>query len=277
MIGTAQTPLNVQAHLLLADAQAQARSQLAQALRQHGYLVDEADSGTVVLTLLEKNSIDLLLLDLNLAGMNGVEVMRRARQMHRDLPIIVLTAHATIESTIAAIKTNVVDYLLKPCRTDDLLLTISRAIEERAQQLRRQRLFERLREAMDTLDQPSIPVTPLPVPQPTPIADNVVQAGMLVFDREKRVVTLQTTPPRTVELTEGEASVLLALMAKPNQVFTYNQLAKTALGYEGMDKWTVESVIRSTVFRLRHKIEDGTDAPQFIRTVRGRGYFFAMV
>jgi two-component system OmpR family response regulator len=104
---------------------------------------------------------------------------------------------------------------------------------------------------------------------------DVLRVGTLELDRQKRQVTLQTHPPRTVELTEGEQSILVVLMEKPNQVLSYNDLAKLALGYEGMDKWTVESVIRSTVFRLRHKIEAGPDAPCLIRTVRGRGYFFS--
>ena len=101
-----------------------------------------------------------------------------------------------------------------------------------------------------------------------------MDVGVLALDREKRLVTVKTDPPRIVELTEGEASILVALMQKPDQVLTPNQLAKTALGYDGMDKWTVESVVRSSVFRLRNKIEPGSDNPQLIRTVRGRGYFF---
>lgn len=274
---TPQTRINSTVRLLVAEAPTPSSS-LVDLFQPLGYHIDQAHSARETLAWLEDASFDLLVLDTSVPGMSDAELVSRARQSQRDLPIVVLTAQATVESTIAAIKANVVDYLLKPCRSDDLLMTVTRAIAERAQQMRRQQLFDRLREAMDTLDQPSPSREPAPAPNPaTPaMTTQVIRTSMLSFDREKRMVTLQTNPPRTVELTDGEASVLVVLMEKPNQVFTYHQLAKTALGYEGMDKWTVESVIRSTVFRLRHKIEGEADAPQLIHTVRGRGYFIAL-
>lgn len=198
--------------------------------------------------------------------------------MRRDLLIIVLTAQATIESAIAAVKTDVVDYMLKPCRTEDLILTITRALEERAEQTRHQRLLDMVGEAMEALQRAGNGTEARPLPPdlvPSARAPELLRVGVLALDREKRLATLATDPPRTVELTEGEASILTALMQKPNEVVTYNQLAKTALGYEGMDKWTVESVIRSSVFRLRQKIEPGPDSAHLICTVRGRGYYFA--
>ena len=131
---------------------------------------------------------------------------------------------------------------------------------------------------MNALREPEVATKPLPIEPTMPTSNapgDMLSIGTLALDRQKRQVTLHTNPPRVVELTEGELSILVVLMERPNQVLSYNDLAKTALGYEGMDKWTVESVIRSTVFRLRHKIETGPDAPCFIRTVRGRGYFFS--
>jgi two-component system phosphate regulon response regulator OmpR len=104
---------------------------------------------------------------------------------------------------------------------------------------------------------------------------DVLQIGVLSLDREKRLATVKSNPPRTVELTEGEMSILVALMEHPNQVLSCNQLADVALGYEGLDKWTIENMIRSSVFRLRQKIEASPDQPHLICTVRGRGYFFS--
>jgi DNA-binding response OmpR family regulator len=265
------------ASLLVVDAQVKERSFAVENLTRKGYLVDEATSGGEALAQLENKSYDLVVLDVALPGTNGVEVMRRIRDAQPDLPIVVLTAHATVESAVAAVKLGVVDYLFKPCKTEDLALTISRALEEHTQRLRHQRLISLVGEAMNVLRQPET-TEPLPLPSVSAspmLVTETLRVGTLVIDRQKRQATLNTHPPRTVELTEGELSVLIALMEKPNHVLSYNDLAKTALGYEGMDKWTVESVIRSTVFRLRHKIEPGPDAPCLIRTVRGRGYFFS--
>ena len=68
---------------------------------------------------LARQPYDLMVLDMVMPGMHGVEVMRRARELRPDLSIIVLTAHATVESAIASVKSDVTDYMLKPCSFDD--------------------------------------------------------------------------------------------------------------------------------------------------------------
>ena len=264
--------------ILVIDANETARRSTIEFLNRNGFSTDQASSGKAALLKLENHPPDLVILDVELPEANGVELMTQLRKAHPDLLLVILTAHATVESAVAAVKLNAVDYMLKPCKSEDLILTISRALEERTEQRRHQRLLALVGEAMNTLRQPEAMVQPLPgvagSVAPSVLRD-VLRVGTLELDRQKRQVTLQTHPPRTVELTEGEQSILVVLMEKPNQVLSYNDLAKLALGYEGMDKWTVESVIRSTVFRLRHKIEAGPDAPCLIRTVRGRGYFFS--
>jgi DNA-binding response OmpR family regulator len=131
----------------------------------------------------------------------------------------------------------------------------------------------------DTSDMPEpiAPATPAASASVTPAIaapnSDLLRVGPLTLDRQKRMASLedQSLPP--VELTEGEVAVLEQLMQHPNQVMSVNQLANSALGYQGMDKWTVESVVRSCVFRLRQKIEPAPDTPKLICTVRGRGYF----
>jgi DNA-binding response OmpR family regulator len=271
---------NSRVGVLVVDADADVRGPLARTLRKSGFCVQEAASGPAALQLLETKPFDLMVVDLGIPGISGVEVMLRARLMRRDLLIIVLTGQATIESAIAAVKTDVVDYMLKPCRIDDLMLTITRAMAERAEQVRHQHLLDMVGETMEALQKAGTPRdggSGAPDSTFAARAPELLRVGVLALDRQKRLATLTTDPPRTVELTEGEASILTALMEKPNQVFTYNQLAKTALGYEGMDKWTVESVIRSSVFRLRQKIEPSPDSARLICTVRGRGYYFSQV
>jgi DNA-binding response OmpR family regulator len=262
--------------LLIVDAESGV--QLASALKQRGYRVEQVASGKEALALLEARPFDLMVVDMAIPGVTGVEVMLRARLMRRDLLIIVLTGNATIESAIAAVKTDVVDYMLKPCRTDDLILAINRALADRAEQMRHQRLLEMVGEAMEALHHPGSPLEPDSLTPREPQfarAPDLFKVGALALDRQKRLATLTTNPPRTVELTEGEASILTTLMEKPNQVFTYSQIAKAALGYDGMDKWTVESVVRSSIFRLRQKIETGPNTARMICTVRGRGYYFS--
>lgn len=279
MIESRQAPAFVsQINVLVVDADSRSRLAVADALKCKGYSVQDTASGQEAVDWLGQAAFDLLVLDTNLRGNSGVDLMRRARQMDADLLIVILTAHASVESTIAAIKANVVDYMLKPCNVDDLILTISRALEERDQQLRRQRLFDMVGQAMEALRETPVAESPASkAPAQVDLSQNLLQMGVLSLDRQKRLAILNTKPLRTVELTEGEVSILVALMEKPNQVISCNQLASVALGYAGMDKWTVENVIRSAVFRLRKKLEPDPNAPQLIHTVRGRGYFFSPV
>jgi DNA-binding response OmpR family regulator len=174
--------------------------------------------------------------------------------------------------------------MLKPCDADDLVVSIERALQERAKQQRRLRMLELVGEAMNMMRDPGdLPEPAAPAASPSPslpaataaVSTNpdLLRVGPLILDRQKRMASLddQALPP--VELTEGEVAILEQLMQHPNQVMSVNQLANSALGYQGMDKWTVESVVRSCVFRLRQKIEPAPDTPKLICTVRGRGYF----
>ena len=267
-------PASPSARLLIVDDDDQVRRSIVRFLQLKGYTVDQAGSGEEALKLLAVGQYDLMTVDLVLPGLSGTEIMRRAREQYRDLMIVVLTAHASAESAIAAVKLNAVDYLLKPCKSEDLHLVIAKALEERAQQLRQQQLLAMIGNVMDALREPASS-TPL-LATTLPSAPSSVTSSILELDHSKRLAVLHTQPPRTIELTESEVSILVALMDKPNEVVSVNQLAKS-VGYDGMDKWTVENVIRSVVFRLRQKLEAGPNAPQLIRTVRGRGYFFSPV
>ncbi|MBI5565044.1 MAG: response regulator transcription factor [Chloroflexi bacterium] len=271
--------------LLLVDDEHSIRTSMSELLQLRGYHIDEAGNGPEALTALTRQPYDLMVLDMQLPGMHGVEVMRRARELRPDLAIIVLTAHATVESAIASVKSDVTDYMLKPCNFDDLAVTIERSLAARAKQQRRLRMLELVGEAMNMLvdDDAAPAAAPIPVAAANPIGlpattapgnDDTLRVGTLTLDRQKRLAILDIDPARLVELTEGEVSVLETLMQHPNKVLSVKELANSALGYQGLDKWTLESVVRSCVFRLRQKIEPAPDSPQLICTVRGRGYFF---
>lgn len=254
------------------------RAGLRDLLGLMGYYVEEAGSGHEALMLLESASYDLMLLDMRMPGMDGIEVMRRAGQLRPDLLVIVLTAHATLDSAIAAVKSGAADYLHKPVNIDDLTVIISRALQERAENLRRQQLLGVIGDALDSLRQPGGP-TPTPTPSPpssrSPASpERFLQAGPLMLDCEKRVAVIKGDPARKVELTEGEAAILSTLMEHPNQVLSCDQLARVAMGYE-VDKWDAQSLVRPYIFRLRRKIEKSPEKPALICTVRGRGYFLS--
>lgn len=268
------------ARLLIVDDEPKLRAGLRDVLSLKGHHVEEAGSGHEALALLESTSYDLMVLDMRMPGMDGMEVMRRARKMHPDLPIIVLTAYASLQSAIAAVKLGAADYLLKPFDVEDLTATVSRVLREHTERLRRQRLLDMMGEALDALRQTEEPADyssppPSPSPPPTTPPKRFLRVGSLTLDCEKRLVIVKGEPVRKAELTKGEANVLVALMEHAEEVLSCNELARVAMGYEP-DKWEAQSVIRPYIFRLRRKIEETPEEPRLIRTVRGRGYFLSL-
>ncbi len=260
--------------LLIVDDEQNIRSAIARALTLKGYQAEEASNGRSALQLLQQSCYDLMLLDMRMPEMDGVEVMHRARQIQPDLPIIVLTGHATLESAIAAVKSDAIDYLLKPASLHDIVATVSNALQSRAEQVQHQHLLRVMSDAMAALTHTATPDTPTPA-SIEPTADRFRQAGTLTLDRQKRLVIISGEWPRTIELTEGEATVFDHLLSQPDVVQSCRHLVYAAWGYEQAEP-EAQSLIRPYIFRLRQKIETDPNQPHFIRTVRGRGYVFTV-
>ncbi|GAC1553010.1 MAG: acetoacetate metabolism transcriptional regulator AtoC [Herpetosiphon sp.] len=119
-----------QRHILIADDEADIRSLLRDLLEGEGYTISEAKSGTEVLTLLAKGAeFSLVVMDVRMPGIDGLEVLERMRKQSDDTPVLMVTAHATASVGIRAIQMGAYDYLLKPFAVDDVILTIERLFE----------------------------------------------------------------------------------------------------------------------------------------------------
>jgi DNA-binding response OmpR family regulator len=248
---------------------------VARALNLMGYETQEANSGYAALQRLNDQAFDLMILDMRMPEMDGIEVMRRAHQQYPDLFILVLTGHATLESAIAAVKAGAVDYLLKPVAIADIAMAVDTALRSRAGQLQ-QKYW--LRQAGEAVGEVWNALRRAEVPLPTPVAaepavERFLQAGSMTLDRSKRLLVISEEPPRIIELSKGEALVLALLMECPDQVLSCRRLVHTAWGYE-LDERESQSVVRPYIFRLRQKIERDPDHPQVIQTIRGSGYLF---
>ncbi len=273
------------ARLLIVDDEANIRSSLVRGLRLLGYFVEEAGSGHEALALLEHTTPDLMVLDMNMPGMDGVEVMRRTRQIQPEMSIIILTGYATLENAVASVKLAAADYLRKPASIREIANAVTRSLEKRAKLLRQQQLHQVLDKALDALHQAKIlPNSPLPsVTSPIPAAFNLgvdsqyfMRVHPLMLDRQNRQVTVEDSPSRPVQLTKGEMAVLVSMMAQPNQVFSCQELVQAAWGYD-TDEDEAKSVIRPYISRLRRKLKANPQTPNLICTMRRRGYYFASV
>src|SRR5579884_582906 len=136
--------LEVSLTILIIDDEPNLPHQFARYLRKHGYEVYTAPDGETGLAELQKSSIDLVLLDVRLPHLGGLDVLTRIRESDQELPVIMLTAYGDVQTAVAAMKLGASDYLIKGFDLDELLLAVQRALEMSAmyrelRQLRRER------------------------------------------------------------------------------------------------------------------------------------------
>ena len=135
--------------ILVVDDEADARSALVALLREEGYAVDSAADGFKALPKLDEFAPDLVLTDLKMPGMGGMDLMKRAWESDPERVAVVMTAYGTVETAVAAMRLGAADYLTKPINLDELLLVLERVLERRRLRAEpgqlRQRLAERRR------------------------------------------------------------------------------------------------------------------------------------
>jgi two-component system response regulator HydG len=117
--------------VLVVDDQKNMRATTAIVLRQAGHAVDEAEDGAAAVQRLQQETFDVVLTDLRMPSVDGMEVLRAAQRLTPETQVIVMTAYGTIESAVGAIREGAYDFLAKPFKEDELLLRVSKALEKR--------------------------------------------------------------------------------------------------------------------------------------------------
>jgi len=209
-------------------------------LRDLGYEVNAAYNGSAGLEQALSRPYDLIILDLMLPGMEGLEVCRRLRTRPNYTPILMLTSKSSELDRVLGLEVGADDYLTKPFSIRELLARVKA-------------LFRRI-EALES--------------QSSPEAQRTIRAGDLAIDIEKRKVTLCG---RSVDLTVKEFDLLCQFAQHPGRVYTRAQLLDLVWGY-GHEGY--EHTVNSHINRLRAKIERDPARPRYILTVWGVGYKF---
>lgn len=254
--------------VLVVDDEPAVRLFLAEELEQEGYRVLTAASGEEALTRLQEETIDLVLVDLKMEGMDGLQVMEEIQKQSLPPTIIMLTAYATLDSAIAAMRRGGYDYLIKPCSTEELLVSVAKGLSRRREELRRQELVSLIEESARKLKAVPSPATEEQVSSPAP--SRFLEKRGLLVDRERLAVTCQGCP---VQLTPTELRLLILLMERSGQPVSYQELARELYGHEG-EKWEARKALGTHLWRLRRKLgTDSTNTP-YVKNVRGQGYMF---
>lgn len=200
--------------------------------------VKQAFDGVVGLAEADAKAYDLVILDLMLPGMDGLEVCRRLRARPRYVPILMLTAKSSELDRVLGLEMGADDYLTKPFSIMELIARVKA-------------IFRRV----DALGAPGT-------------AQEIVRAGELAIDGAKRKVTLRG---EALDLTAKEFDLLLHFARNPGRVYSRNQLLDLVWGYSHSG---YEHTINSHINRLRAKIERNPAQPEYILTVWGVGYTF---
>ncbi len=230
--------------LLVVEDDDDLRALLARRFEDAGYAVETAATGPDALDAVAREVPDLVLLDVMLPGLDGVEVCRRLRATHPLLYILMLTARADELDRVVGLEVGADDYVTKPFSLQEVVARVRAAL----------RRVRTVRETMATAGEAD--------------EEEALVAGRLRVDPMRREVTVDGDE---VHLTVREFDLLLHLARNPERPFTRSQLLEQIWGitYEGYDR-----TIDSHVQRLRAKIEADPGNPEYVRTVWGVGYKF---
>lgn len=227
------------ATIVIADDDKDILNLLCYILEREGYRVSKATNGQEALRRVELEQPDLVLLDVMMPHLDGLEVCRRIRQdpRLRATPILLLTAQSEESSEVAGLDAGADDYLSKPIAPRRLMSHV-RAL------LRRSRREEGLG-----------------------LVSNTLRIGGLEIDRDHYVVRhLQTAPPSTTALPKKEFDLLFFMASHPGRVFSRQDLLNEVWG---TDVFVMDRTVDVHISKIREKLGDG-----YISTVKGVGYKF---
>jgi len=260
-----------QPKILVVDDEEITRLSLAEILSLEGYQVASARNGEEALRKLEKETFDLVLADLVMKQVDGLQVMEAVKKLSPETVVIMLTAYGTLESAIQAMRRGAYDYLIKPCGAQEIVASVESGLAKQRQERRRQELVTKVEEMLKALkaDEYEIPTSASRGDQLK--RERFLQSGEIIVDLQKHIATLQG---QLLNLTPTEFRLLACLMRKADQVLSCQELVREVQNYD-CDEREARDIIRVHVRRLRKKIEPDPANPQYVLNVRGVGYMFA--
>lgn len=227
-------------NILLVEDEQDIAALVGMHLEDIGAQTTHVDRGDIALLEAAKPGWDLMILDLRLPGLGGLEICRRLREQGNQIPILMLTSKSSELDRVLGLELGADDYVTKPFSPLELAARVKA-------------LFRRIE-----LSQSSV--------HSAERCMETVRCGALTIDQGKREVRLASTP---IDLTSREFDLLLYFVQNPGQVFRRSELLDKIWGY-GHEGY--EHTVNSHINRLRAKIEDDPANPMRIVTVWGVGY-----
>jgi DNA-binding response OmpR family regulator len=234
-------PESIAPHILVVDDDPQIRTLLEEYLAQSGLRVSAAATGKQMTQILSDEAVDLVVLDLRLAGEDGMAIARSLRDQSA-IPIVMLTGVRDEADRVMGLELGADDYLTKPFSPRELLARIRTVLRR----------------------------TKSAVAGPARREIRAYRFGE--FELNLRTRRLKARDRPHIALTNGEFNLLAALLAAPERILTRDQLLEASRVY---DNEVYDRAIDIQILRLRRKIEQDPSQPKFIVTERGVGYIFS--
>lgn len=232
-------------NILVVDDEPVARQSLSDILRLEGYNVTAVANGEQAVEHVRNHAVDLIVLDLKMPGMNGLDVVQVVNQISPDTEIILLTAFGSMESAVEALRQRVHDYLLKPASPGQILESVKRGLERREARLNQKENKEAEVSVFITSDGTEV-------------------------DLKRRMVTRGS---QVESLTPAEGHLLKVFLENTGKVYSHRELVLLVQGYD-VSQREAQEILRPLVSRLRHKLQPFPTLFERIVSVRGTGYVF---
>lgn len=241
----------MKSNILVVDDEPVARQSLSEILRLEGYAVNSVPNGQAAVEYVRTHPIELIIVDLRMPGMDGLEVIQVVNQISPETEVILLTAFGTTETAIQALRLRVHDYLLKPAPPSAVVNSVKKGLARREARLKAR----------------GGSVTNIEVDEG--ILEIALKDGTHI-DLSRRQVRKKD---QIIHLTPAEGRLLRVLIENPGRVYSHRELVLLVQGYDTSQREAPE-ILRPLVSRLRHKLEAFPSLSDRVVSVRGTGYLY---
>ncbi len=258
--------------ILIVDDEPKLARSLAMLLQRADYQVTTAPDAASALQLLQAGAYDMVYLDIRLPDQSGIQLLPQIHALYPDMPVVILTAHATLETAIGAVRAGARDYLLKPINPEDILARTKKILEEQVQPKRKREITSQIQALLAELHDDGQPKSyAAPARAATQVADptRYLIRGELQLDLHTHHVTLTG---REISLPPSTFDYLVTLMRHSPNPVPYETLVKESQGYQEISRIEAKEMTRWQIHELRKALEEDLQRPHLIITVRDVGY-----
>ena len=260
-----------QATILVIDDEPNLRNTLSVILQRGGYQVTTAANGAEALQRLQNGKFDMAFLDLKLPDTSGLELLPKIHRISPDLPILILTAHATLDSAIEAVRKGAKDYMLKPINPEYIMARVKEMLAEQKKPQRQREIITQVQGLLSELgvegnQSQLLQETSTISPELDP--DRFLQRGALLIDLHTRHVLFES---RSIPLPPSSFDFLVTLLRHSPEPVSYEGLVKESQAYD-LSRFEAREVARWQIHKIRKALEPDSSNPRHIITVRNFGY-----